>query len=399
MSYFPGLKLTKQGEQLLAKVNGNLSETILFSRAEIGNGEIGSDDEIRFLDKLKNKWKDINITDLKIVGKDKTQVKIELQFDNKEQKSNFLFRELGIFACGNDKNEILFAYSNAGENYDFIPAEKENPQTFVINVLIAITSDTKVNAVIDSSVYVTKETLDKKLAEKENIFNKNSGFNLNKTDNPENDTNKLFTSKGAFNLKNSLENSIASKTDEKYVDKKISDLVGSSPTALDTLNELAEALGNDANFSTTILNKISKLQDDKFDKSGGTITGALTVKNDLYVEKDIILKKESAIRVYIDNIKTWAIGFLNDTFYLGILNKKLQFFSNSNPTVRVIDTISTLYHTNNKPTAKELGVEPAINKKSGFNLDKTDNPENNSNKLFTAKGALNLKIYRRQSKY
>lgn len=37
------------------------------------------------------------------------------------------------------------------------------------------------------------------------------------------------------------------------------------------------------------------------------------------------------------------------------------------------------------------GKEPKINKKSGFNLDKTDVPENNTNKLFSAKGALDLK--------
>lgn len=37
-----------------------------------------------------------------------------------------------------------------------------------------------------------------------------------------------------------------------YVDTEISDLIDNSPSALDTLNELAAALGDDANFSTTI---------------------------------------------------------------------------------------------------------------------------------------------------
>ena len=36
------------------------------------------------------------------------------------------------------------------------------------------------------------------------------------------------------------------------VDKKVSDLVNSAPETLDTLNELASALGNDSNFATTI---------------------------------------------------------------------------------------------------------------------------------------------------
>lgn len=41
-----------------------------------------------------------------------------------------------------------------------------------------------------------------------------------------------------------------------YVDTSISNLVNSAPAALNTLNELALALGNDANFSTTVTNLI-----------------------------------------------------------------------------------------------------------------------------------------------
>lgn len=37
-----------------------------------------------------------------------------------------------------------------------------------------------------------------------------------------------------------------------WVKARIADLVASSPAALDTLNELAAALGNDANFATTV---------------------------------------------------------------------------------------------------------------------------------------------------
>lgn len=47
-----------------------------------------------------------------------------------------------------------------------------------------------------------------------------------------------------------------------YVQQKIADLVASSPAALDTLNELAAALGNDPNFSTTVLNQIAGKKDD-----------------------------------------------------------------------------------------------------------------------------------------
>lgn len=44
----------------------------------------------------------------------------------------------------------------------------------------------------------------------------------------------------------------------EFVHDVISDLVNGAPDALDTLQELAKALGNDPNFSTTILNKIGE---------------------------------------------------------------------------------------------------------------------------------------------
>ena len=56
-----------------------------------------------------------------------------------------------------------------------------------------------------------------------------------------------------------------------YVDTEVSNLVASAPATLDTLNELAAALGDDANFSTTITNSIAT----KLPLAGGTMTGAI----------------------------------------------------------------------------------------------------------------------------
>ena len=56
---------------------------------------------------------------------------------------------------------------------------------------------------------------------------------------------------------------------ETYVGTQISNLVDSSPAALNTLNELAAALGDDANFSTTVTNSIAT----KLPLAGGTLTG------------------------------------------------------------------------------------------------------------------------------
>jgi len=47
---------------------------------------------------------------------------------------------------------------------------------------------------------------------------------------------------------------------KSYVDTQVANLVNGAPGALDTLNELADALGNDANFSATITSNIATNQ-------------------------------------------------------------------------------------------------------------------------------------------
>ena len=60
-----------------------------------------------------------------------------------------------------------------------------------------------------------------------------------------------------------------------YTDTAISNLVDSSPSALNTLNELAAAMGDDANFSTTVTNSIAT----KMPLAGGEFTGNITCEN------------------------------------------------------------------------------------------------------------------------
>ncbi len=61
-----------------------------------------------------------------------------------------------------------------------------------------------------------------------------------------------------------------------YVRTEVSNLVDSAPGALDTLNELAAALGDDANFSTTVTNSIAT----KLPLAGGTMTGNIVMGDD-----------------------------------------------------------------------------------------------------------------------
>ena len=88
----------------------------------------------------------------------------------------------------------------------------------------------------------------------------------------EGSTNLYYTdARVATHLSN---NGIATNT---YVDTAITNLIDSSPAALDTLNELAAALGDDAAFSTTVTNSIAtKLAITDFTSTANTWIGTKT---------------------------------------------------------------------------------------------------------------------------
>jgi hypothetical protein len=82
-----------------------------------------------------------------------------------------------------------------------------------------------------------------------------------------------------------------------YVQTEIADLIASAPGALDTLDELAAALGDDANFATTVTNSIAT----KLALSGGTMTGAIAMgTNKITGLGDPTSAQDAATKNYID---------------------------------------------------------------------------------------------------
>ena len=63
-------------------------------------------------------------------------------------------------------------------------------------------------------------------------------------------------------------------------DARVSLIVDAAPGTLNTLNELAAALGDDANFSTTVTNSIAT----KLPLAGGTMTGNIAHAGDFTID-------------------------------------------------------------------------------------------------------------------
>jgi hypothetical protein len=64
---------------------------------------------------------------------------------------------------------------------------------------------------------------------------------------------------------------------QSYVATQISDVIGAAPTALNTLKELADALGSDASFSATVTTSLGT----KADRTLSNLTDALAARTNL----------------------------------------------------------------------------------------------------------------------
>jgi len=86
---------------------------------------------------------------------------------------------------------------------------------------------------------------------------------------------------------------------KSYVDTQVANLVDSAPGTLDTLNELAAALGDDPNYATTITNALAA----KLSLSGGTMTGAIAMgSNKITGLGTPTASTDATTKAYIDDV-------------------------------------------------------------------------------------------------
>jgi hypothetical protein len=89
------------------------------------------------------------------------------------------------------------------------------------------------------------------------------------------------------------------ETDAKaYTDQEVAALVNGAPELLDTLNELAAAIGDDENFAANLATSVGE----KVAKAGDTMTGALVL------HADPANNLEAATKQYVDTAETDAVA-------------------------------------------------------------------------------------------
>lgn len=146
MANFPKMKLTNVGLGLLANVQAG-ADDLNFTKTVLGDGV--TDAPVSSLTALVSPKIEIPIVEGKQVGTSTYQ--IASFFSNTEITTGFWWREIGVFAKGNDGKEILYCYSNAGDASDYIPVGSDERVEKYIYQSLAIGNAENVTAAINAN--------------------------------------------------------------------------------------------------------------------------------------------------------------------------------------------------------------------------------------------------------
>ncbi|WP_417635970.1 phage tail protein, partial [Citrobacter freundii] len=178
-----------------------------------------------------------------------------------EDEGGWWIREIGLF----DKDGDMIAVANCAETYK--PQLQEGSgRVQVVRMILIVSSTAAVTLKIDPSVVLaTRQYVDDQIIQVKSYVDQKMAAHVAAAD-----PHKQYAPKESPALTGRPTAPTAEGKDSStqiantaFVQAAIAALVGSSPKALDTLNELAAALGNDPNFATTVTNSLAG----KMDKS------------------------------------------------------------------------------------------------------------------------------------
>ena len=154
MAKFANLTFTSQGTQMLVQAQN--SHTLTFTCGKLGSGVLADTDDISKFTDLKSPKMTLPIVSVD----DSNEEKLVLTFDtsNTELEEGFVSREIGIFAKLDNSSETLYAYSNAGNNYDYIPSKDTPSDENRLVVNLVVSSSANISVQIDKSIVYTHKS-------------------------------------------------------------------------------------------------------------------------------------------------------------------------------------------------------------------------------------------------
>lgn len=155
MSDYGRIVTTNQGKNMVTE-SIRTHSAIIFTKISLGDGLLNGE-TIETMTGLKHRLMDGNVPKINHLGNG--EIEAVSTVSNSELTAGFFARELGLFAkLGEEGEEQLFAYTNAGSNASYIP-----PNTSVDEKMLGIQlgiGDATVQINYQSHLYITYEQLE-----------------------------------------------------------------------------------------------------------------------------------------------------------------------------------------------------------------------------------------------
>lgn len=244
--------LTERGAVKLAAATA-LGNQVKITQMAVGDGNGVLPTPTASQTKLVNEKRRAALNSLTIDPANPSQIIAEQVIP--EGDGGFWIREIGVY---DDAGELI-AVANCAETYKPVLAEGSG-RTQVIRMVLIVSSTAAVTLKIDPSVVLaTRKYVDDKVIEVKAYADDLMAKHLAAADPhtqyaPKASPTFTGTPKAPTPPVNNSSTQLATTA---FVQAVIAQLVASSPAALDTLNELAAALGNDPNFATTMTNQLA----------------------------------------------------------------------------------------------------------------------------------------------
>lgn len=171
MSDYGRIVTTNQGKDMVTE-SIRTHSAIIFTKISLGDGLLNSE-TIETMTGLKHRLMDGNVPKINHLGNG--EIEAVSTVSNSELTAGFFARELGLFAkLGEEGEEQLFAYTNAGSNASYIP-----PNTSVDEKMLGIqlgVGDAIVQVNYQSHLYITYEQLEDGIAHHNSDENAHGGL-------------------------------------------------------------------------------------------------------------------------------------------------------------------------------------------------------------------------------
>lgn len=171
MSDYGRIVTTNQGKNMVTE-SIRTKSAIIFTKISLGDGLLNGE-TIETMTGLKHLLMDGNVPKINHLGNG--EIEAVSTVINSELTAGFFARELGLFAkLGEEGEEQLFAYTNAGSNASYIP-----PNTSVDEKMLGIqlgVGDAIVQVNYQSHLYITYEQLEDGIAHHNSDENAHGGL-------------------------------------------------------------------------------------------------------------------------------------------------------------------------------------------------------------------------------